>query len=240
VGANDDAVVTQMQEIVECWRAEADQRSVFLGCYEMMTRNMLDALGRSEFRDNPWVDRLLHRFADYYFEALRIYERAPHAVPLVWRLAHDAARDPEASALQRLLLGVNAHINYDLVLTLVELLDPTWAALPDEARCTCRADYDAVNEIIARTIDAVQDTVLEPAMPELDSVDNLLGPVDELLTSRLVTHWRDRVWEHAERVLATTDSAERLRVVRDVEANALRLADAIIRRDLATAIRELV
>ena len=37
---------------------------------------MLVALEQGSFEDVEWVDRLLHRFADYYFDALSCYERA--------------------------------------------------------------------------------------------------------------------------------------------------------------------
>jgi hypothetical protein len=41
-----------------------------------MTEKMLVALEQGSFEDVEWVDRLLHRFADYYFDALSCYERA--------------------------------------------------------------------------------------------------------------------------------------------------------------------
>lgn len=44
----------------------------------------------------------------------------------MWQVAHNAAKDPNISAMQKLLLGVNAHINYDLVLTLVDMLEGEW------------------------------------------------------------------------------------------------------------------
>ncbi|MEM6377998.1 MAG: DUF5995 family protein, partial [Bacteroidota bacterium] len=63
-------VIQKMLEHVQEWERRADKRAVFLRCYSMMTDNMLAALEEKRFQDNPWVKRLLHRFADYYFEAL--------------------------------------------------------------------------------------------------------------------------------------------------------------------------
>ena len=88
----------------------------------MMTNNMLIAIDQDEFHDPEWVSILLHRFADYYFEALDKYEAGDIQTPVVWEVAHDAATERKIFVLQNLLLGVNAHINYDLVVTLVELL----------------------------------------------------------------------------------------------------------------------
>src|SRR4030065_45099 len=104
-----------MQTRIRQWEEASDQRAIFLTCYLMMTRNMLSAISQHEFNDAAWVDQLLHRFAEYYFVALEAYEQDPAAAPSVWRLAHNTTQDPSALALQNLLLGVNAHINYDLV-----------------------------------------------------------------------------------------------------------------------------
>jgi hypothetical protein len=67
---------------------------------------------------------LLHRFADYYFDVPDAYEQDRSATPAVWLLARDAAGKSDTMVLQNLLLGINARINHDLVLTLVHALDP--------------------------------------------------------------------------------------------------------------------
>jgi hypothetical protein len=103
-------VVARMDKLVQQWEANADRRAIFLKCYMMMTRNTLLAIERHEFNDPEWVERLLHRFADYYFVALEAYEQNPSATPLVWQLTHNATRRKRVSPLQHLLLGVNAHI----------------------------------------------------------------------------------------------------------------------------------
>ncbi len=128
-GEVDDPTVRRMQALISQWEAETDQRATFLSCYLMMTRNMLSAIRQQEFNDAAWVDELLHRFANYYFVALEAYEQDALQAPPVWQVAHNAARQSRGLPLQELLLGVNAHINYDLVLTLVTLLQPEWENL---------------------------------------------------------------------------------------------------------------
>jgi len=193
----------------------------------MMTQNMLTAIERHEFRDASWVDQLLNRFADYYFDALEAYEQNPTAAPSVWQLAFDATRQPRITPIQSLLLGVNAHINYDLVFTLTELLKPEWLHLSAQARADRYADHCHVNEVIGCTIDAVQDQVLEPAMPVMDMVDKLFGSLDERLVSRLITHWRESVWHNALRLVEVSRDEEQTQVIQDVEADALRIARII-------------
>jgi hypothetical protein len=184
----------------------------------MMTGNMLAAIERHEFADPGWTRQLLERFAGYYFSALDAYERDPEQTPPVWRLAHDAAREPVRSALQQLMLGVSAHINYDLVFALVDMLAADWPGLADEQIAVRQADFCHVNLVIARTIDAVQDQVLEPVMPGLDLVDKLLGPVDELLASRVISRWRDAVWRNAREMLQATTHEQALVALRIEDA----------------------
>lgn len=216
-----------MRSLIQQWEQRADPRAVFLNCYMMMTCNMLTAIERDEFFDSVWVNQLLHRFADYYFVALEAYEQSPASAPTVWLLAHDAAYDPQCSALQMLLLGVNAHINYDLVLTLFDLLEPEWANLSDAQRATRYADHCHVNDVIGRTIDAVQDQVIEPAMPVMDLFDKLLGPIDEIMISRLIAQWRETVWQNATRLLETDQESERTQMIGQFEKEALKIGQII-------------
>ena len=226
-GEEQDPAVRRMQALIAQWEAAADERAIFLSCYLMMTRNMLEAIQRDEFNDTAWVNMLLHRFADYYFEALEAYEQDEREAPAVWQLAHSAARQGNLLALQELLLGVNAHINVDLVLTLLDLLEPEWENLTEEQRAMRYSDHCRVNEVIGSTIDAVQDQVLEPAMPAMDLIDRLLGPLDEKLVSHLISDWRDQVWRNATHLLQTADMEERLQYMRQVEEEALRFGRLI-------------
>lgn len=220
-------VLQRMQALCNQWSSEGDRREVFLRCYGMMTSNMHAAIGRGDFIDSVWVDRLLHRFAEYYFEALERWDTSPDAAPAVWQLAHGSTGREGTAVWQHLLLGVNAHINFDLVLTVHELLEDEWAGLSPEARLRRHDDYCRVNAIIADTIDAVQDEVLAPSMPSSVILDRLMGRIDEYMISRLVTSWRDRTWDHALRLLETCDGTQRLAIVAEVEEHALRLAARI-------------
>lgn len=223
----EDPVVERMVALVQAWDEAGDHKAIFLRCYMMMTRNMHTALARGEFDDPAWVNQLLHRFANYYFVALDAYQDAPTSAPAVWQLAHNLALETRLTPLQKLLLGVNAHINHDLVFTLVDLLEPEWQALTPDQRTRRYSDHCHVNDVIGQTIDAVQDQVLEPSMPLLKLFDVLLGPVDEFLISRLISGWREDVWQHATGLLAT--SPVHTQLAGQVEAHALRLGKMIAR-----------
>jgi hypothetical protein len=155
-----ESITNKMRQLAEEWDAQNDDRAIFLHCYRMMTANMLVAVEQQRFRDNEWVNRLLHRFAEYYFEALTCYD-CGETGPAIWQYTHQRAREGRLHTLQHLLLGVNAHINYDLVLTLHEILAPEWPRLPASAKEVRYEDHCLVNTVIAETIDQVQDEVIE-------------------------------------------------------------------------------
>lgn len=224
---NTTDVLEQMAALVAQWRDAGDDKALFLDCYRMMTGNVLSAIQTQEFKDQDWVGRLLTHFADYYFEALQDYQLDPDSAPQAWQLAHNAAADPHVTALQKLLLGVNTHINYDLVLTLVDLLADEWAQHSPALRQGRYADHCQINQIIGQTIDSVQDQVLEPAMPVMALVDSLLGPVDEFLISGLISQWRELVWVNASSLLEMGDAEQRANRIAEIEQEVLRIGRMI-------------
>ncbi len=217
--ATTDPVLSKMDQYVAKWKSAQDSRYVFLSCYYLMSSNMILALENNEFHDEIWVKKLLNHFADYYFNSLTCYD-CGDLTPKVWEYAHTATLDKDLSEIQLLILGVNAHINYDLVFALFDMLKPEWDALSDLQKKQRYQDHCHVNNVIAKTIDRVQDEVLEPLNPNLDWIDRLFGRVDEYLISRLITNWREMVWENAQQILTieTTESREvfRLKLERDV------------------------
>lgn len=215
----------RMQRLVHNWTERGDRRAIFAHAYGTMTSNMVVAIEQGEFDDCGWVDRLLHRFADYYFVALDGYDSGGECPP-VWRHALDGARNQDLHPLQHLFLGINAHINYDLAFALADVLDD-WAALDAAIRDGRHADHNAVNLVIARTVDQVQESVVEPLSPGMGMLDRLLGPVDEWAFSNLIAGWRDDVWHDAVE-LVEAESLEHRREVSDrIEERAQRLAELI-------------
>jgi hypothetical protein len=224
---NTTDVLEQMRVLVVQWQDAGDDKALFLDCYRMMTGNVQSAIQAKTFNDSDWVGRLLSHFADYYFEALQEYQLSPDSAPQSWQLAHNAAADPDVTALQKLLLGVNAHINYDLVLTLVDLLADEWDQHSPAQRQDRYADHCQINQIIGQTIDVVQDQVLEPAMPLMALVDSLLGPVDEFLISNLISQWRELVWVNASSLLEMGDADQRAIRIAEIEQDVLHIGRMI-------------
>jgi hypothetical protein len=222
-------VVEQMEQIIRQWESRNDRRAIFLSCYALMTQNMAVAVQSGEFNNPTWVDGLLHHFADYYFNALQAWEKDPAAAPAVWQLAFRATQDMRVQPVQHLLLGVNAHINYDLTFALEDMLCLEWKGLSSAERQDRYADHCHVNQIIAQTVDAVQDGVLERYSPRMDIVDKVMGPIDEWAVVKLISHWRDEVWQSAVGLLeAGQVEQDHRRLAQAIEKSAVQRARMIL------------
>lgn len=221
-------VTHRMDDLLGRWQQQQDRRASFLGCYSLMTKNMLKAIDDGRFIDKQWVGQLLQLFADYYFSALDKYESSKAEAPPVWRFVHDQTCGCSLNVLQDLLLGINAHINYDLVFTLADMLAPEWETLTAEQRQARYHDHQMVNKVIAETIDTVQDTIIEARSPWFDLIDRVFGRLDELLLSRLISRWREDVWHDAIRFLEAPDPHHRDRIRQEIEARVMRRARQLV------------
>jgi hypothetical protein len=223
------ATIERMKSLLSSWEGTGDQRSVFLGCYLLMTQNMLAAIRDDEFIDSVWVEQLLHHFANFYFIALDAYDLGGQDVPKVWKQTFDAVGREDIRVLQSLLLGVNAHINFDLTFALVDMLEGEWENLSPAHRQDRFADHCLVNKVIYRTIDVVQDQIIEPRDPGMRILDELLGPVDEWAVSSLIRAWRDQVWRDAVALLESDGPAQILDHQNRIEKQAVELGRMILR-----------
>jgi hypothetical protein len=220
-------VLSRMQSLLNQWEPLADCRAIFLSCYSRMTRNMLYSLEKGQFNDPAWVNDLLEHFASYYFDALDAYTDSPVASPAVWLHTFNATTDPRTRPVQHLLLGVNAHINYDLVLALIDVLEPEWPDLTENQRLQRYDDHCQINEIIASTIDEVQDEVLEHYSPAMELIDRAFGRLDEFLIARLISGWRDQVWQQVLQWFEISSPEQQGSLLRQVEQTCLQRGQLI-------------
>ena len=89
------------------------------------------------FLDPDWVERWDVAFADLYLGPLAD-DLAGRPVPGPWGVAFRYSKEhPEAPALRHLLLGMNAHINFDLPQALLAVISDEDFADPDVLRRLC-------------------------------------------------------------------------------------------------------
>src|SRR4051794_1898123 len=100
--------------------AAGDPARFFPGTHPRPTEAGRLALADGLFEDPAWVAEWEVDFAGFYLDALEAHRRDPASAPAPWREAFGAAASlpPEA----HVLLGMNAHINFDLPQSLVRVI----------------------------------------------------------------------------------------------------------------------
>lgn len=212
-------VLERMDHQLILWEQTKDKRQYFLQCYRLMTSNMLKAIDKEEFNDNAWVKQLLERFANYYFNALHQYETNT-STPYIWNEVFENTTKRSAPITQLMILGVNAHINFDLVFCLKDMLIDEWKESSLEQKKKRYEDHCKVNQIIAATIDRVQDEIIEPGNYVMQLIDSLMGRLDEYLLSKVITSWREDVWQKA--VHLVENIADEKKIYDEIELHAMR------------------
>lgn len=168
-----------------------DRRCVFLTVYTEMTAQTCRAIDDGAFADPAWMRRYLVTFAEYYRRAFLAFERGDlDRVPDPWVVAFGAAMRSETLVLQDALLGINAHIVYDLALTLAD-------AGIDPGRPGKYADHRRVDGILARLVTVQRGLLAERYAPGLNRVGDALAGFDEVGSATALRAARETAWRAA-------------------------------------------
>jgi Family of unknown function (DUF5995) len=184
-----DGLIARMEGLLAPLRERRDPNRHFLGTYLRTTKAVKAELAVGGFLDRDWVERWDVAFADLYLDALEIQE-AGQRPPKPWAIAFGAAGGDGLPPLRHLLLGMNAHINYDLaqsllaVITDEELDDPELVARRE-------ADHRHIDDVLVARVGA-EDAELQSI--GRSRTDRLLAPLNRLGTKRFLKESRAKVW----------------------------------------------
>jgi hypothetical protein len=189
-------LVSRMELLMEPLDERGDPRRYFHGTYLRTTRAVGEELAAGGFLDPAWVERWDVAFADLYLEALVADQRGERPSG-PWLVAF-AAADMQASALpplRHVLLGMNAHINYDLPQALLAVISD--AEFDDPALLERRAaDHRHVDGVLAARVGA-EDSQLDQVSGRRSLLDRALTPFNQLGTKRFLRESRAKVWGNA-------------------------------------------
>ena len=157
---------------------------------------MHKALQADHFLDSEWVERWDVVFADLYLDALEQWN-ADRNPPAPWKAAFEAAGDRRVPPLRHVLLGMNAHINYDLPQALLAAITPEEFADPEMVRRR-GIDHERIDLILASRVDAEDKELQKLEQPgDRTWLDKLLTPFNQAATKRFMKESRRKVWRNA-------------------------------------------
>jgi Family of unknown function (DUF5995) len=192
-------VVRRMEQIAAGLRPE-DGVARFNDLYLAVTRAVLAEARAGEFEDPELLARLDVVFAQLFFAAVKAdarRRRLAHA----WRPLFRSRAASGIAPLQFALSGMNAHINHDLPVALVAVMEEFGLA-PDRNTPQYR-DFRRVNALLAR----VEEQVKARFQDELAGIaDEALGRLDDVIAMWSVARARDAAWTNARTLWALRDA----------------------------------
>lgn len=161
--------------------------------YLIVTEDVFRASRNHEFEDHAFLVLLDVVFADLYLRALERFERDRASCPRAWAPLFESRSARRIAPLQFALAGMNAHINRDLVVALVETCAEMGVFL--KRGTPQHRDYLVVNRLLAQAQEKV-----EPMFKRgwLGWLDRLLGRADEVAQMWSMELAREAAWTHAE------------------------------------------
>jgi hypothetical protein len=184
-------VVARMKAIIAGLPPDDGVRA-FTTLYLAVTQAVASAARKQEFEDVRSLRWLDVAFANLYFDAIRGLGRGT-ATLRAWAPLVEARGRRGILPLQFALAGMNAHINRDLPVALVQ----TWEAHATEPRRSSpqRRDFRRVNALLAATEDRVKPQLLDGWVGD---VDVALGRADDVLAMWKVEQAREAAWVNGE------------------------------------------
>lgn len=185
------AVVAGMEQRLDRLPARLSHQRVFLSTYQRTTQAVGAAVGRASFEDPGWVERWDVAFADLYLGALDAELAGGERIPRPWRLAFAAA--PDLPPLRHVLLGINAHINYDLPQALLAVISNEDFSDP-EVMDRRRRDHERIDGLLSSRVAAEDDQLTATGGESV--LDRLLRPLNQLGSKRFLREARQKVWHN--------------------------------------------
>jgi hypothetical protein len=217
-------VAIRLQERLDGLPLAARHRAPFLGAYLRTTVAVGKALQDGLFEDAAWVEQWDVAFAEFYLEA---HDADLHGnrrgVARPWRLAFAAPAD--LPALRHVLLGINAHVNYDLPQAMLAVISSRDFTDPDLIACR-RRDHERIDTVLAGRVKA-EDTEIQDHRKLLDRA---LTPLNRLASKRFLREARLKVWHNVAELQAARllgDDAYRTRLAELEVLSAAKIADLL-------------
>ncbi len=185
-----DLLLAELRRVASDAADRGDRNGYFAALYSLMTERVCEGLAAGRFQEGDRLQRLTCHFAARYLDAFEAF-RDGRPAPASWTVAFRAGRRWRPIILQHLLLGMNAHINFDLGISAAQVADG------GELR-QVQADFDEINVVLAELLTDVQQRLgrVSPWMRILDVVG---GRKDEAIVNFSMRHARRAAWSVAER-----------------------------------------
>lgn len=190
-------VVDRLKEVQTAAETHPLGRRDGVACFNYLYHVVTSQVQRDyldgKFADGDFITRLDVAFANRY---LRGVEGGADACPAPWRCLLESRSDRHISALAFAVVGVSAHVNYDLAFAVLETsLEMGRSSLIDHD------DYDHLNQIFFREMRKLRQHFEDDDERKFErafgftTLENLLGDIIVVVARWLAWRKAQRLWD---------------------------------------------
>jgi uncharacterized protein with NAD-binding domain and iron-sulfur cluster len=196
--------VTSVAEAIERMIAigealpEIDGVAAFNHLYLRTTQAVQKRIDKGFFSDAAFMDDLDVVFANLYLDAVRAASRDGRGLAKSWEVLVGRRADPRVSPLQFAIAGMNAHINHDLPIAVVETCKRR-NTTPDAHH----DDYTRVDAILVEIDETLRQEIVEGAVRHHERT--LPQGIENAVDQWTISHARSSAWNRAEMLWAIRD-----------------------------------
>jgi hypothetical protein len=186
-----DGVIAMMQSIDNLLPSD-DGLKWFNRLYLFVTKEVRDHPPAQGFADPVWLTRLDVVFANFYFRAVASFLNQAQT-PSSWQALFEARHRPGIERIQFALAGMNAHINHDLSLALLQTDDELH--LVPTLNSPEHGDYEHVNDLLEAVLPQALQFLATGILGELAQDTGKIGRLLAIWDVRVA---RDLAWDFAD------------------------------------------
>lgn len=193
-----DGVLEEMDEIVSWCLANNSRAGYFAALYRRVTRTVRSRIGTGYFDNDERMETLDVTFATRYLTAFHQWRTGDPSISACWKVAFDALEDPTLIILQNLLVGMNAHIDYDLGIASAQVAGTL------EGLESLHGDFNKINALLACLVPTVF-TEIGDLSPLIHLVEDFGEPDEVKLVDVVMDVARDFAWLLANELVILRD-----------------------------------
>lgn len=208
-----DEVISQLDDVIARSIRDGSRLGYFAALYRKVTVKVKEGIAQGRFEDGPRMERLDVTFANRYLEAMDQFRRGQQTTRC-WLVSFKAAAAWRPIILQDLLLGMNAHINFDLGIAAAEIA-------PGDELLSLQHDFNEINNILAALVGEVESEINEVS-PWIYFLDHIDPKADTAIVNFSMDKARACAWDLATKLAPLSPSRWKpVLDLRDLEMTAL-------------------
>ena len=189
-----DDVLSELDQVILRARNEKSRLGYFATLYRNVTLRVKQGIAGGFLEDGARMEKLDVTFAGRYLTALESY-RTHQNTRRCWIAAFETANKWSPIILQQLLIGMNAHINFDLGIA-------AQATAPGSELASLKTDFNRINDVLGSMVIKVRSEV-EEVSPWIKLLDRYASQTEDRLIEFSLSKARTSAWLVANMINST-------------------------------------